>query len=387
MAFKLYIFYTFSVLLHLASRRFPVLGTIRFDLLLVVVIVIAILSAKTKYPKFNNQNNTGKILIALFVYIVFSLPFVEWPGSVIKYGFEGFAKAVIFYYFTIFIIDTEKRLKIFLIVFVACQTFRILEPVYLHVFHGYWGDTTYMGAGEVMPRLAGSPFDTVNPNGLAFVIMTVIPFYHYLMLPLNIKFKSVYYCFAPIFLYALVLTSSRSGFVTLLVFLVALIMKSKKKFLLLGILIVLALVVLSGLSPIQKDRYLSIYRSDVRGAATAQERVEGMRGNLELIFKKPFVGYGLGTSYEANSNLSRSGLVTHNLYLEVWQELGLIGLIIFLLFMVSSYLRYRQLLHQIQESGNRYLLNVTNALGMWFLVILVFKTGLWKRKKQTAVVM
>jgi O-antigen ligase len=372
MAFKLYIFYVVSVFLHLASKRFPALGTIRFDMLLVVAITIAILLTKTKHPRFDNLNNTGKILIALFAYIVLSLPFVEWPGSVIKVGLEGFVKAVIFYYFTIFIIDTEKRLKIFLVVFIACQTFRILEPVYLHIFHGYWGDTTFMGVGQIMPRLAGSPHDTINPNGLAFVIMTIIPFYHYLALPSGWKFKIIYFCVMPLFIYALILTASRSGLLTLTVFAAALMLKSKKKVLYILVLLVLVIAVLFNLSPIQRDRYLSIYRSDVRGASTAHERIEGLKSNFELIRQKPLVGYGLGTSLEANYNLNQIGLVTHNLYLEVWQELGLFGLILFLLFIISNLQGYRRLLLQVQGTQNHYIINVTKTLGAWFLIFLVF---------------
>jgi len=60
-------------------------------------------------------------------YILISIPFVEWPGSVIRRGLENFGKAVVFYFFVIKTVDSERKLKILVVAFLACQSFRVLN--------------------------------------------------------------------------------------------------------------------------------------------------------------------------------------------------------------------------------------------------------------------
>ncbi len=137
-------------------------------------------------------------------------------------------------------------------------------------------------------------------------------------------------------------------------------------------MVLLGLIFIANLSEMQRDRYLSIYRDDVRGASTAEGRIEGLYKNLEVAIKGPIMGYGLGTSSEAGYNLMREGLKAHNLYLEIWEEIGIIGLIIFLVFMVSIILGYLKLRALIKQSEKKYFNAVGDALSMWLVVNLVF---------------
>src|SRR2546430_8139392 len=70
-----------------------------------------------------------------------------------------------------------------LVVYVATQLWRVLEPLYLHVTSGYWGSATSLGNWESMDRLARSPYDIINPNGLGFVIIMTLPLLHFLVKP------------------------------------------------------------------------------------------------------------------------------------------------------------------------------------------------------------
>ena len=107
---------------------------------------------------------------------------------------------------------------------------------------------------------------------------------------------------------------------------------------------VLVIVVgLPFLSPDMQDRYLSIIGKGEKNAETMDERIEGTEQQFLVALHRPIFGHGLGTSPEANANFTTSGpymgweLPAHNLYLEVAQELGFVGLAIFLLFMKSIY--------------------------------------------------
>ena len=170
---NLYLLFIVSWFLHL-SARLPFLGDMRFDLLLICVLAFLVLANKAQSKAFTTR--TDKLLKILILYSIVTIPFVEWPGSVISNGIPEFIKAIVFYYFTIAFVSTERDIKKFVLVFLACQLFRILEPLYLHVTEGYWGSFTSMANWEYLNRLSGAPSDVVNPNGLAFIVCTTLIF-------------------------------------------------------------------------------------------------------------------------------------------------------------------------------------------------------------------
>ena len=333
-AFWLYLCFVVSWFLHLGTRV-PPLGAIRFDLLLVLVIGVLAFATRSSSKRSQPLSATSWALIALTAYCVVTIPLVQWPGSVIRYGLEAYVKAVVFFFFTVRLVTTERRLRWLLLVFVACQSFRVLEPLYLHVTTGYWGDSASMEGGqEFMDRLAGAPGDIINPNGLAFVILTVICFAHYLWTSRWLG-RIVYAVLVPLLLYALVLTGSRSGVLTLGIVFVAVWLKSRRRALLAIAAIAAIAWAVPRLSSDLSDRYRSIFDTATKNSATAQGRIEGVKANLQVVLRRPLFGHGLGTSREANGNFGATDQLAHNLYAEVAQELGFLGLGVFLVFLWS----------------------------------------------------
>lgn len=372
LGYRLYLLFTISYFLHLPAR-IPLLAVVRFDLVLIAILFgLNFLGKEDKGGRSSSQTN--KILIILFIYICISLPFVQWPGSVLNTGIPNLIKAVVFYYYTVSFINTERRLKVYAAVFIACQSFRILEPLYLHQAEGYWGSATHLGGAEMMDRLSGSPYDIINPNGLAFVITSVLPFFHYLSMGASFTYKFLYFAALPLFIYTLILTASRTGFLALAVILAGIVYNSRKKGLLLIVIGVSAVVVLSSLSDLQKERYLSIGQSNVRGAETAKGRIDGVMDNFQVALNRPVFGHGLGTSSEANYNTVGVGLVAHNLFAELMQELGAIGSVIFLFFIGSIISNFRISRKKVYENQrrNNYLINITGAMGVWLLMNIFF---------------
>lgn len=367
--FNLYLLYVISVFLHIPAR-FPALGLIRFDLLLVCLILGSLLIGRRNSGQQREPDAIGRMLLILIGYVVLTIPFVEWPGSVIKNGIPEFIKAVIFFYFTVLILDNDRKLRIFMLVFVGCQLFRVLEPLYLHLTTGYWGSVTHLGGSQFAERLSGSPYDVINPNGLAFVVVTVIIFLHYLTKSLLRKYLLVYYVMLPALIYALVLTLSRTGFVALLAVVLVILWKSRHRMLGIAIVLVGTIIATASLTDIQRERYLSLFQDDVRGAETVDLRIRGWREDLAVALNKPIVGHGLGTSQEANYNVGERDIVSHNLYLEVLQELGVTGLFIFLLFLKSVISAYMKTTSNLRERlpPNHPSVTLADALGVWLVV-------------------
>jgi O-antigen ligase len=375
----LYLLFIVSWFLHLPAR-FEVLGTVRIDLLLVALLIGVALVMRTT-PIRGSAPDVGRVLRVLIVYAILTIPFVEWPGSVIKFGLPNFIKAVVFFYFTVAFVRTKADLQKFMVVFLAVQSLRILEPLYLNLTQDYWGSQATMRNWESMHRLSGAPSDVINPNGLAFVICTVIPFLYY-MAGVSWKWRLAAMALVPVAIYALALTGSRSGIIGLLIVVLGIAMKTRK-------LASFALAAIIGfgilgtgfmfLSPELQDRYLSIIGKGEKNIQTAEDRLAGMTAQLEVAMRRPIVGHGLGTSAEANANFTISGpyagweMPAHNLYLEVGQELGIIGVIIFLFFIkaiFSAFWRSRRLIGD-RESGG-FLSRVTDAMQVWLAMNVVF---------------
>src|SRR5688500_18629484 len=95
---NLYLLFVISWFLHLPARL-EVLGALRFDLVLVCILTAFALT-RGKLTS-STTSEADRVLRVLVVYSVLTIPFVYWPGSVIKSGLPNFFKAVVFFYFTI----------------------------------------------------------------------------------------------------------------------------------------------------------------------------------------------------------------------------------------------------------------------------------------------
>jgi putative inorganic carbon (hco3(-)) transporter len=381
MGFNLYLVFIISYFLHLPSR-IPLLGYIRFDLLLIVLIAVLIIKDTSSWNRKQPWNlKTVNRLMMFMGLIIITLPLVQWPGSVVHNGFEGYAKVLPFFFFTVVLVNTENKLKMFMFIFIFCQTFRILEPAYLHWTTGYWGSSAHsqVGSFTTLDRLSGAPHDIVNPNQLAWVIVSTIPFVFYLGLQNSNKLKISAIIILSIFLYAMMLTGSRSGLLSLLVLVFAMIWigtgKMKKLATGMVLVVVLGFIVVGNLSPDLKLRYLSIVDRSAPGGDTATGRTNAMKRELSVVWNRPVFGHGLGTSKEISANfLIGRAKTSHNLYVEILQEVGIVGFIFFMLYVIEimrSLKKAKQLLISM-PLDNTWLLQLITATQAWIAMHLFY---------------
>jgi putative inorganic carbon (hco3(-)) transporter len=337
-AFYLFCAFIVSYFIHLTAR-ISVLGAMHFDLLLAAGTAFAIVFAQRAHRPGAavKIDPVSRQLWVLLAYILVTIPFVEWPGSVL-HNLEQYAKCLCFFFFVVATVDTTRKLAVLLAVWTATQLWRVLEPLYLHLTQDYWGSFTSLGNWEYMDRLSGAPYDTINPNGLGFVIILTLPLLHFLIKPDTVLRRMLWVGVVCAMCYVLVLSASRSGFLALVFLALFVIWRSKQRAALLTVAVVGAVIGLGLMSNLQRERYVSIYSNDAPGAATAQGRITGVIDDFKVSLRRPLFGHGLGTSREVNGNFRGVDLPSHNLYTEAAEELGYIGLGM-LLALLWSFLR------------------------------------------------
>jgi len=290
---------------------------------------------------------------------------------------EVYAKSLCFFFFVVATVDTTRKLKVLLAVYVATQLWRVLEPLYMHVTSGYWGSYTSLGNWEYMDRLSGSPYDIINPNGLGFVIIMTLPLLHFLIKPDTTMRRFLWGGVACAMCYALVLSASRSGFLAFVFLCLFVIWRSKYRAPLLGAAVIGGIIASTLMTGLQRERYLSIVSHDAPGAATAEGRITGIIEDFEVSMRRPLFGHGLGTSREANAHFRGVDIPSHNMYTEAAEELGYIGLAL-LLSLIWSFLRACQKARQMVNAASatderlRFLHRVADSLLVVVAVDLFF---------------
>lgn len=379
-----YCYFIIDFYLHL-PQRIPGYGVIR-PTLLEAALISAGLLLNADVLKRANQLAITRVLWVLVAYIFLSLPLVEWPGSVVRENLAVFVKAVVFFFFTAYIVDTQWRLMTVLFLWMGLQVFRVLEPLGLYLATGRLGGHTHLGGGEFAGRLNGAPADVINANELGFVIATLLPVMHFMLFwSRSAVLRLGYLALLGPLLYALVLTASRGGFIAVCVGLAYIVAVSRRKAVWIALILVGGLIGFGSLSDFQRDRYLSIF-VDTGSVSTvsAEGRVQGMLSELRLGLNRPIVGHGLGTTPEAKWNVfGNSTQASHILYAEVLIEIGVIGACIFFAFLYQVFRTCRENLRRMRAEGGMLLderdvlVRLNHALLCSFIVYAVYSLNYW----------
>jgi O-antigen ligase len=172
----------------------------------------------------------------------------------------------------------------------------------------------------------------------------------------------------------MLLTLSRSGILALGIIALGIWLKSTHKFMLMVIGVLGLAVIFINLNDIQKDRYLSIVSDDAKQSASASGRIDGWTTDFKVALNRPIIGHGLGTSREANWNVAGKDQISHILWAEIWQEIGLIGLVLFILYlraMIRNFMEAGRLIKSRLPKSD-FLSRSVQAMQVWLMMNLLF---------------
>ncbi|KPJ59716.1 MAG: hypothetical protein AMJ46_10215 [Latescibacteria bacterium DG_63] len=275
------------------------------------------------------------------------------------------------------LVDTPKRLFIFLLIFAIGHVWMGSESIRLYFSEGY--DYVRM---DIL-RATTTSVSRGDPNSLAasLLLATCLAIYTFRS-HRNLLWRVSWLLTIAVTSVIVVISGSRAAMVACLFFLFYLWATSRRK-VPLGIVLILVVIVGWFAMPSQyQERFLTIFdlERNPSAAESARGRIRGLRVGAEMFLDRPLLGVGIGNFSTARGMIysppeSPSWFRSHNLLAQVGGETGILGIVTFGGFVVACMRwasRVRRRLRSAHGAEARLVFGVSSAcLAMcWILLFL-----------------
>jgi probable O-glycosylation ligase (exosortase A-associated) len=180
---------------------------------------------------------------------------------------------------------------------------------------------------------------TGNPNDLALMLNLLIPFSVALVLTAERPaIRGFLLAALAAVVTGVIVTFSRGGFLTVVTVFAAYAWKLRRRpeRTWAWVALILALACLPLLPAGYLDRLATITRIEADRTGSAQMRRDDTLAAVSVVLANPIIGTGIGTNVLAlNQERGALGIAVHNVYLEYAVELGIPGLVLFVLLLVE----------------------------------------------------
>jgi putative inorganic carbon (hco3(-)) transporter len=350
-AFWALMFFMFSLLI--APQSFvPGLGALHLAAVAVAVAITAHLTTAFNRGQSIFGGHPSMLWAgALACWALLTAPFSYWPGGTVSLLLDLYFKSLVIFWLLSVVLDTQRRLRQF-VTWLTVLTIPIGTTAIMHYLTG----TFVEGGNAEAPRIMGydAPL-TANPNDLALVLCMMLPLAVALAVAQRHVFgRLAFLAIAGLDIVAVILTFSRTGFVTLAALAVVGMFKLSRgpaRLWIVGIVVCgLALVPLLPEGYLQHMGTITAIETDPTGSA--QNRWSDTLTAANLVLASPIVGAGAGMSALAlNEARGAAWVPVHNVYLEYATDLGVPGLLLFLLLLGSCLRKVNQVVRRTAEAG------------------------------------
>ncbi|MDD5194105.1 MAG: O-antigen ligase family protein [Candidatus Omnitrophica bacterium] len=226
-----------------------------------------------------------------------------------------------------YFVEDEKRIKRFFWAFISIAVFTFINGIFQELtgFSILRHDRT-VNPLDIMHRISAS---FVHPNDFGAYIITALPLTFVFMLRSLKNWQRALLIAACILgFYCLLKTSSRGAWVGFFVGIVIFASFYNKK---ITIAIPIALILVLLFVPGVRSRAMSLFSPEHN---TVWERTQLWQGTIAMIKEHPIKGFGLNT-YSKYFPIYKPAdypdlRYAHNCFLQMWAEIGLVGLLIFI---------------------------------------------------------
>ncbi len=320
----------FTVVLIAAPQEFfPVLRPLRLGLVAALIAMVAyIVNVAAGRARLPVAGREVRIVLLLVLWAIVMVPLSYWPAGSVDVLTELYLKAVAVFILLAGAIDSRRRLLGIVWTMAVCAL-----PIAVTALRHYQ-------AGVFLPnapgRIAGYGTSGLagNPNDLALLLNLILPFLIVLVTTAASWWRrALALSITVLAVGAVMVTFSRSGFITLTVIgLLYLWQAAKRGRAGLAVMVVGGALAALLLAPAgYGDRLSTVGNIETDRTGSAQNRWRDTVVAAAYVLEHPVIGAGVGMDYLAlNDRRGAMWLSVHNAYLNYAVDLGLLGLALFL---------------------------------------------------------
>jgi hypothetical protein len=379
-------FYVALFIIRPWEEMLPILGDLHFERFYAIAMLAVVLLTSSFRGVFNLQTATvlvflGALTLSAALAVDITLAFDPW---------YVYVTLVIFYFVLMLVIRTPYELLFMVTSFLVAMGIYLAKcewEFFIHDRHDF-----KMG----VRRMVGLESTFGDPNALAMSIGVSLPILWFLFSvrkSLTARWPAFWRKAFPLALgmyvflavSAVVLTRSRSGMLTGVVYVGLLAFRGKgwsRKILVSMAGVVFLAAVWLTMSEEAKNRLRTVWDPEAgpaNAATSAYGRVEGLRAGLTMLERYPLTGVGIGNFIPYRvGHLDGVGLLAHNLAGQVLGETGLLGAAAFLVMVGVMFLNGRRIRRLARGSSDEVPLVLSRfAVACEDVLLLLFFEGLF----------
>jgi probable O-glycosylation ligase (exosortase A-associated) len=323
------IFYSFLFILQ-PGELFPILGALHLERVVgaLTLVGIALIMLRRHGQLMVDTSPQTRWLWIFAGAILLSVPFSYWRGQALG-RFMEMMKIIGFYIMIVNLIDTRKRLRIFVWTYLVLMLWLAASSM----FNYFTGHFLF---AQGIDRAVGLTSSGGGPNEMGTSMSVTLPLFLLLIRGERRWIgKLAALLGAGTCVTAMVLTGSRASLLGCVAGLIVIWWGSRRRAL--GAVVgVIGLCAMFVLMPQQyKTRYETVAQSHLDGSS--HYRLITWMTGLSMVADRPLFGVGAGCFGAAraesySSGLHRSYIESHSLYIQVLAELGIVGAFCFFTF-------------------------------------------------------
>lgn len=353
-----------SIFLDLSQIQIllPFLAKIQMQKIVIVLVMLGVIfdSRLLNNMKSNFTGDHKKYLLILIAFIIMSAPFGVYPGNSLSFIIELYWKILVGYFLILAYISTEEDINKLIWIYVLAIGFLSLLII----------------KGSDSGRLAISE-DVFDANDTAFLLLLGLPFLVWKFISLKGVKKYFVAMLLIAAMVALVKTNSRGAFLGLIaVYLVTITQINRLQVGGLGKIIIASVIVIGVTVYYGGDVYFEristlLEPSKDYNVSDTHGRIQIWERGLDMMLSNPFFGVGVDNFISADgmlyADIGARYQAAHNSFIQIGAEIGIIGLLMFILLIWRSVKPINVMLktENYKSINNSFLINGSAIVGSW----------------------
>lgn len=307
--------------------------------------------------------------LAFYGAIILAVPLAFWRGNSIQFV-VSFAEIVTYHLLIVALLNTEQRFNRFLYTFIALMGWLAGTSAFL-----YMKGVRIVTMG--IERAEGLTSSGGDPNSLGLTLVAAMPLEFLLMSKGNPIWARL--MAAGVFLvsfWTVIETGSRTSFFAFCFFLVLLTFADwRKRLKFVPLLLALGPMIWIAIPQQYKARYETV--DNLKRDDSYQNRLLSWQGGVQMFLHNPITGVGPDNYTSANGEQywperPRHYLDAHNLFFKLIAELGVVGVFMFVGYLVNLFRLNAGLLRHPNAHGSGILVNKFPLYCNLSLIVLLF---------------